>query len=451
MSRKYFGTDGVRGPVGGPLINPSFASRLGQAAARWLRSQASAGSAPVGPLRIVIGRDTRASGAALELAVAAGFAAEGAAPVSVGVVPTPAVARAVRAHGAALGVVITASHNPASDNGIKFFGPSGMKLTDEQELAIEALLPEQAVAPFVRPLPTLAAAEDYLSVTQAILSSGSLRGWRIVLDTANGATCATSPVVLRALGAEVTGLGDSPDGSNINAGVGSEHPEQLAARVLATGASLGIAHDGDGDRCILCDEHGQVLDGDEILAILATHALRHNTLAARTLVVTVQSNLGLDRAITEGHGLIARTPVGDRYVIERMLALGSNLGGESSGHIICSDISPTGDGLVAALKVIEVMLATGQPLSVLRTCLTKFPQLSKALKVREKRPLESLSTLPGVLASLEAELGNQGRLLVRYSGTEAKLRLLVEGPSSEVVSAALARIESAVRADLEVL
>ena len=447
MSRSYFGTDGVRGPVGGPLINPSFASRLGQAAARWLKTQAPS----EGPLTIVIGRDTRASGAALELAVAAGFAAEGCLPVSLGVLPTPAVARAVRSKGAALGVVITASHNPASDNGIKFFAASGMKLSDEQEEAIEALLPSQAVAPLQRPLPSQDEIADYIAVTGAVLPAGSLRGWRIVLDTAHGATCVTSSTVLRELGADLISVGASPDGTNINDSVGSEHPEKLAARVLETGASLGIAHDGDGDRCILCDEHGVVLDGDEILVILGTHALRQDRLSARTLVVTVQSNLGVDRAIAVAHGLVSRCSVGDRYVIERMLQVGSNLGGESSGHVICSDISPTGDGLVAALKVIEVMLATGQPLSVLRTSLQKFPQRTKALKVREKLPLETLPRLPAVLAALEEELGAQGRLLVRYSGTEAKLRLLVEGPDDTTVSAALSRIEAAVRQDLAVL
>lgn len=446
MKRVYFGTDGVRGPVGGPLINEAFASRLAQAAARWLKSLN-----PEGPLRILIGRDTRASGVALEMAVAAGLAAEGCTPVSLGVVPTPAVARAVRTSGAALGVVITASHNPASDNGIKFFNTKGMKLTDAQEAAIEALLPGHAVTPLRRELPSAEAGADYVGVTTSLLKPGSLRGWRVVLDTAHGATAHTSTTVLRNLGADLHTLGDAPDGSNINAGVGSEHPEQLARMVLDTGSCLGIAHDGDGDRCILCDEKGHVLDGDEILVILATHALRQDRLANRTLVVTVQSNLGVDKALAEAHGRVCRTPVGDRYVIESMLAEGANMGGESSGHIICSDISPTGDGLVAALKVIEVMVATGQPLSVLRTALVRFPQLSKALKVREKLPLESLPTVSSCIRSLETELGARGRLLVRYSGTEAKLRLLVEGPGDTVVSAAMSRLESAVRSDLQVL
>jgi phosphoglucosamine mutase len=440
MSRNYFGTDGVRGPYGGPVINEAFAARLGQAVAEWLPARG----------RVLLGRDTRASGESLTAAMAGGLRAGGAEPVSLGVVPTPAVARAVRTTGAVLGVVITASHNPAADNGIKFFGPGGMKLTDEQEEQIEARL-RPAPAPAAAALPALDARGNYIGAAQALLPAGALQGWRIVLDTAHGATCATSPEVLRALGAEVVGIGDRPDGKNINEGVGSEHPEQLAARVRAAGARLGIAHDGDGDRCVLCDELGQVLDGDEVLTILATHALRRGALVKQTLVVTVQSNLGVDAAIGAAGGRVTRSAVGDRYVIERMLAEGATLGGESSGHIICSEVSPTGDGLVAALKVIEVMRATGQPLSALRGALKKFPQLTAALKVREKRPLGSLPKVTAAIAGLEQELGARGRVLVRYSGTEAKLRLLVEGPAEGVVRDGLARLEAAVRAELEVL
>ena len=440
MKRQYFGTDGVRGPYGGPVINESFAARLGAAAGRWIG----------GSGRVVIGRDTRASGESLAAAVARGLASAGLTPVLLGAAPTPAVARAVRTQGAVLGVVITASHNPACDNGIKFFSRTGVKLTDEDEAAIEQALPADVPASTA----TFASADvlpDYMAATGAILPANALRGWKIVLDTANGATCATSPAVLRALGAEVIGLGDSPDGKNINAGVGSEHPGPLAQRVREVGARLGIAHDGDGDRCILCDERGEVLDGDEILTILATHAHRQGKLAAQTLVITVQSNLGVDAALGALGGRVARTDVGDRYVIERMFATGATLGGESSGHIICSEISPTGDGLVAALKTIEVMLATGRPLSELRGALAKFPQRSLALKVREKRPLETLPTLPRAIEALERELGSQGRVLVRYSGTEAKLRLLVEGPTDAAVQAGLARLEAATRSDLEVL
>ncbi len=448
MSRQYFGTDGVRGPYGGPLINEEFAARLGEAAARWLRA----------PGRVVIGRDTRFSGPSLEAAVARGLAAGGAEAMSLGVLPTPAVARAVPATRAALGIVITASHNPASDNGIKFFGPAGMKLTDADELQIERLLPAMSAEAGVGPTAfdaserhARAAVEDYVAAARGVLPAASLQGWRIVVDAANGAASATTPTVLRALRAAVVGIGDTPDGRNINDGVGSEHPERLAARVLTEGARLGIAHDGDGDRCVLCDERGDVLDGDDLLTILGTHALAQGRLVKNTLVVTMQSNLGIDAAIARAGGRVVRTAVGDRYVIERMLAEGVNLGGESSGHIICSEISPTGDGLVAALKVIEVMLATGRPLSELRRRLTKFPQRTAALRVREKKPLETLVQLGATTRLLEQELGGLGRVLVRYSGTEPKLRLLIEGPSDEIVRTALARLESATRADLDVV
>jgi phosphoglucosamine mutase len=443
MSRRYFGTDGVRGPYGGPVINEAFAARLGFAAARW------AGK----PGRVVIGRDTRASGPALEAAVMRGLRAAGAQPVSFGILPTPAVARAVRAEQAILGVVITASHNPAGDNGIKFFGPGGVKLTDADETGIEQQLPADLPAGAMVDLADArsgdgaGAAERYIAAARSLLPAESLRGWRIVVDTANGATCGTTPVVLQSLGAAVIGLGDAPDGRNINAGVGSEHPAQLAARVVAESARLGIAHDGDGDRCVLCDERGVVLDGDEILTVLATHALAQRRLVRNTLVITVQSNLGVDAAIAAAGGRVLRTNVGDRYVVARMLAEGVTLGGESSGHIICSEVSPTGDGLVAALRVIQVMLETRKPLSELRRALRKFPQLTAALPVREKKPLDSLPRLGAEILALEAELGATGRVLVRYSGTESKLRFLVEGPSDAIVSDGLARLKSAAAAE----
>lgn len=440
MKRVYFGTDGVRGPYGGPLINESFAARLGEAAGRWAGGRG----------RVLIGRDTRASGESLVRAVAAGLVAAGMEPVSLGVLPTPAVARAVRISGAALGVVITASHNPAVDNGIKFFAGSGIKLTDGDEARIESLLPAEPRAPLAM-LPVCDGVADYIAAASGLLPAQSLEGWRIVLDAANGATTVTSFAVLRALGAEVVGIGDAPDGQNINSGVGSEHPEELAERVRATGARLGIAHDGDGDRCILCDETGSVLDGDELLTLLALHALAQGRLVASTLVVTVQSNLGVDAAINAAGGRVARTAVGDRYVIERMLASGATLGGESSGHIICSDTSPTGDGLVAALKVIEVMIESGRPLSELRKGLKKFPQATRNLRVRERRDLAACPSLVRTIAALEAELGSQGRVLVRFSGTEAKLRLLVEGFSDDVTGAGLERLVQAAGADLQVI
>jgi phosphoglucosamine mutase len=449
MKRIYFGTDGVRGPYGGPVINEAFAERLGVAAGRFASRISHSGG---GVRRVLIGRDTRASGESLVEAIATGLASVGVQAVSLGVLPTPAVAAAVVREQAVLGVMVTASHNPAADNGIKFFAPSGMKLTDAQEFEIEQLLPAEKPAQLQRR--SLHGAEGlatYLDKVRRLLPGRALSGWKIVLDTANGATCTTSPVVLKEFGAQVDLIGGLPDGENINDGVGSEHPEKLAARVKETGARLGIAHDGDGDRCVLCDERGGVLDGDEILTILATHALARGALPGKTLVITVQSNLGVDAAIRAAGGRTVRTAVGDRYVLEGMLLERATLGGESSGHVIFSEISPTGDGLVAALKVIEVMLATGKTLSELRGVMKKFPQGTLNLKVREKRELAKLPHLPVVIETLEKELGREGRVLVRYSGTEPKLRLLVEGPTDEVVRAGLARLESMARADLDVL
>lgn len=445
MKRLYFGTDGVRGPYGGDLMNEDFAWRLGVAVTVWMHQAGTAlGS------RVLIGRDTRASGRSLTEALAAGIAHGGYQPISLGIVPTPAVCRAVCTRGAVLGAVITASHNHAADNGIKFFKQGGTKFSDEEEVKIESYLPHHRSGSVSFRLRQLDATYDYFSALGGVLTA-RLDGWRIVLDTANGATVFTSSQVLRSSGAEVIGLGAEPDGLNINDGCGSEHPEKLSAAVKQHGARLGIAHDGDGDRCVLCDEHGDVLDGDEILTILALHALKQGRLAQNLLVVTMQSNLGVEAAVEAAGGRVARTPIGDRYVIERMRAEGATLGGESSGHIICSDVSPTGDGLVAALKVLEVMVVTGRPLSDLRRVLVKFPQLAVALKVRVKKPIETLSALAGAVHQLETELGSRGRVLVRYSGTEPKIRLLVEGPTEAVVRAGMERLQAATRADLEVL
>jgi len=443
MTRNYFGTDGVRGPYGGPVINEDFATRLGYAAATWLTPESV----------VLIGRDTRFSGPALEAAVARGLRAGGAIPLSLGVIPTPAVARALRLRDAALGVVITASHNPAADNGIKFFGPGGVKLKEVEEMRLEQMLPTEmpelgapeAAAP--DEAIALQAREDYIAAMLALLPAGSLAGWRIVVDTANGATFETTPLVLRRLGADVVAIGDSPDGHNINANVGSEYPAHLSARVRAEKARFGIAHDGDGDRCLLCDENGEVLDGDEILTLLARHALEDGLLMNNTLVVTHQSNLAVDAALALGGGRVVRTDIGDRHVMERMREEGATLGGESSGHIIFSDLSPTGDGLITALKVIDVMLATGKPLSVLRQILTKFPQLTAALSVREKPPLAGLIKLAAEIQAVEQDVGPRGRVMVRYSGTESKLRLLVEGPDVSAVAAGMVRLQEAVKAE----
>jgi phosphoglucosamine mutase len=438
MKRRYFGTDGVRGAFGGPVINPEFAARLAEAAARWTGGEQA----------VLVGRDTRDSGVALLDGLVAGFAAVGWTVVDLGVVPTPAVARAVRTRENPLGVVLTASHNPATDNGIKFFGPGGIKLSDEQEAAIEALLPTQSATTTGEVEKSFDVLEAYLRDLAAYRPDGGLAGWKIVVDTANGATTQTTPFLLERFGAEVIRIGATPNGHNINAGVGSEHPGAMAEQVVASGAALGVAHDGDGDRCVLCDETGAVLDGDEILTILACDGLRSKTLQNNTLVVTEQSNLGVDAVIKSAGGTVLRTSIGDRYVAERMRAVGASLGGESSGHIICDEIGPTGDGLGAALKILQVMRSSGKPLSELRRRLQKFPQQVGAIAVAQKRPLADCPHLASAIVELEAELGDKGRLLVRYSGTEPKLRLLVEGSTPEVVAATYERLERAAQRDL---
>ncbi len=446
MKRHYFGTDGIRGPYGGPVVNEAFFRGLGEAVGRWLKARGAAS----GP--ILVGRDTRASGASLGRAFGDGVASLGFDPVYMGVVPTPAVSQGLRNAGAVLGCSVTASHNPSTDNGIKFFAADGAKLTDADEAAIEAHLPK--VTPAVGTVelsscgPNDSFIESYIERVMTVLPMDSLAGWKVALDTANGATALTSPAVFRALGASLECIGDRPDGHNINSGLGSEHPGALCSLVRASGSRVGVAHDGDGDRVVLCEETGGLLDGDEVLTLLALEALRRGTLRNKTLVVTVQSNLGVDRAVEAAGGRVVRSCIGDRHVAELMRREGASLGGESSGHIVNFDFGATGDGLVAALMVASVMLGTGKPLSVLRTALQKFPQATRALGVREKIPIESLKVLSGVINSLEKELGSSGRVLVRYSGTESKLRLLVEAPSAEAVDLAMARLVAAASGEL---
>jgi len=438
MSRRYFGTDGIRGPVPGPLLTESFVRRLGCALGRDLAERFGHR-----PRHVVLGQDTRASGDRLGRWLAEGLAAHGVHLYHLGVVPTPAVAMAVRDLHADLGIVLTASHNPASDNGIKLFGPDGYKLADETELALEARLDAETLVTggAAEPFP-YDGAGFYRNAMRARLHEGSLRGWRLVVDTAHGATVGTTPRVLRELGAEVDVIGGEPDGTNINAGVGSEHPEALAERVRQTGADLGLAHDGDGDRLVLCDQHGDLVDGDEVLAMLALQALRDGRLAHRTLVATVMSNLGLDVALEAAGARVVRTAVGDRYVIQEMRERGYTLGGENSGHIICGDISTTGDGLLAAVGVLEVLIRNRQSLAQARRVLKLFPQRRKNLKVRERIPLADCPGLEQKLAGIERGLG-QGRILVRYSGTEPKLRLLVEAGDPAVADRGLAAVEAA--------
>jgi phosphoglucosamine mutase len=446
---KYFGTDGIRGHVGSPVMCPGFAYRLGCALGGHLK-QARGGKA----LFAVIGRDTRISGTALSDALIAGLNQHGVYVHNANVAPTPAVARAVVEQHADIGIAVTASHNPACDNGIKLFNHEAHKLAESQELEIEAAVDLEPEAPAELPQPKsypLDAAAFYVNYLRSLMDQHCLSDWRIVLDLANGATVDTTPAVFARWGAALRLIGDAPNGRNINDGVGSECPAQLAQAVLQERANIGIAHDGDGDRLVVCDETGTIVDGDILLALLGRYAMQAGVLQMGVLVATIHSNLGLDCALRDVGGRVERVGVGDRNVAQRMRELGANFGGESSGHIIFSDFATTGDGLLAAIKIIELMRKTGKPLSVLRQEVVLFPQATQNLKVAEKLPLEGLKFVQAEIKRLERLFGDEGRVLVRYSGTEPKLRLLVEGKDSHQVNDALKNLEIAARKDLVVI
>lgn len=441
---KYFGTDGIRGAYGDGCINPNFAYRMGAA----LGARLEGG-------RVYIGRDTRASGTLLVNALVAGLQRHSAVSVvDLGIVPTPAVARALLDADGSLGIAVTASHNPASDNGIKLFDAQGCKLSPHAEAAIESAIDAEAEfeGTFVdTDCEVLDGSKQYVAAVSKLFEGLSLSGLKLVLDTANGATCITTPVVFEALGASVHLLGNTPDGTNINDGVGSEYPEALGRAVLAEGAALGIAHDGDGDRLVICDAKGKILDGDCLLGILALQALEEGRLGSETLVTTVQSNLGLDRALEAAGAQIERTDVGDRNVAAKMRAIGASVGGENSGHIILSDYASTGDGLLAALELIQIMQRTGKSLSELSNWVTLFPQATANMRVAVKTPLPQLPSVTKAVASLEEDFGKAGRVMLRYSGTEPKLRLLVEGENEARVEAAMKILKVAVQKDLEII
>jgi len=447
-TRKYFGTDGIRGAFGSPTMCPDFARAVGVALGRFMREQKLAT-----PHRVLIGRDTRGCGPALVEALAQGLATESVSCIDAGIAPTPAIALAIPEAKASMGIAVTASHNPASDNGIKLFSAESLKLTDAMELAIEAHIEAALAHPPVFPAASLNpfdAATLYRRRMTAILPKDALKGWTVAADCAHGAATFTTPYVLRVLGAEVHTTGDNPDGTNINAGVGSEHPAVLQELTRKCGAKLGMANDGDADRVLLCDEKGELLDGDEVLALCGLHLLAKGQLAQNTLVATIMSNFGLDEAIEAAGGHVERVNVGDRYILEAMLTKGYNFGGEASGHIIFKDISTTGDGLLAALQVLDIMFESGKPLSELRRVLTLWPQRKRNLKVREKKPLEAISGWNEGIAKIEKAL-NKGRLLVRYSGTEAKIRLLTEAKEAAVADEAMSALEALTRQYLDVL
>jgi phosphoglucosamine mutase len=388
--------------------------------------------------KVIIGRDTRASGELLESAIAAGLASCGVEVLLAGVIPTPAVAYLTPKYHASFGVVISASHNPFEDNGIKFFGPTGYKLSDESESAIESEFDRSGpwTLPTGERVGRIRRAEGSIEAYVAFAVSTfaedlSLRGVKIAVDAANGAAYQTTPLALARLGAEIELHAVTPDGFNINACCGSTHPASLSELVQKTGATFGIAHDGDADRLLLCDEEGAPLDGDELLAIASTDLIRRNQLKRNTVVATVMSNFGLDDLLRQHDGSVLRTPVGDRFVVDALVQHELNLGGEQSGHIVFRDFTTTGDGLISALQIIAVILRTGKPLSELRRMLNRYPQLLRNVTVREKKPFGEIGPVLAKLREVESLLNGRGRVMLRYSGTEPKARLLLEGPDAD--------------------
>ena len=439
--QKIFGTDGVRGTANVEPVTAETALKLGRAAAhvfKHLETQARGR----GRHKIVIGKDTRLSGYMLENAISSGILSMGVDVLFIGPLPTPGVAYVTRSLRADAGIVITASHNPYADNGIKFFRADGYKLDDKIEDDIEHLVFSgeiENIRPTADEIGKAVRIDDalgrYIEFAKASFPRGmTLEGLRVVVDCAHGAAYKSTPCVLRELGAEVILYGHQPDGMNINRDCGSMHPENLCRQVVEHKAHLGIAHDGDADRVLLCDETGALIDGDDIMAVAALDMLEQKTLAKKTLVTTVMSNAGLEAAVKSAGGKVVRTAVGDRNVIDEMLRHGFNFGGEQSGHLIFRDFGTTGDGLVAALQILRILRARGAPLSKLAKCWTRFPQRITNIRVREKKPFEQLDGLSKLIGEAETELkGQGGRVFLRYSGTEPKARLLLEGRDAKVL------------------
>jgi phosphoglucosamine mutase len=452
-AKRIFGTDGVRGVANVEPVTAETALKLGRAAAH-VFSQLNPRTIPEGTRpKIVLGKDTRLSGYMLENALVAGITSLGVDVLIIGPLPTPGVAYITRALRADAGIVLSASHNSYEDNGIKFFRHDGYKLDDQVEHRIEQAVASgeiDSIRPTAGKIGRAARIDDalgrYVEFAKASVSRGmSLEELRVAVDVANGAAYKSTPCVLRELGAEVAVAHNEPNGMNINDGCGSTHPEEIQRIVKTTGADVGITHDGDADRVLLCDESGEIVDGDEILAIAAIDLLRAGRLEQNTLVATVMSNFGLDEALAAHGGRVVRTKVGDRYVIEEMIARKLNLGGEQSGHIIFRDFTTTGDGIISALQILRIMHTTGQPLSKLKSCLKKYPQAQRNLLVRAKPPIEELREVVKLREEVERELAGKGRVLLRYSGTEPKIRLMIEGREFDKIDKHANRIAEAIQ------
>jgi phosphoglucosamine mutase len=448
MTRELFGTDGVRGLANAEPITATTALKLALAAGEQFTRGAHRH-------RVIIGKDTRLSGYMLETALTSGFLSMGMDVMLLGPMPTPGVAMLTRSMRADLGVMISASHNPYEDNGIKLFGPDGFKLSDEIEAAIERRMENGATVQGLAPSAQLGRARRiddapgrYIEVVKSSFPKGlSLEGLKVVVDCANGAAYKVAPTVLWELGAEVTAIADEPDGTNINRDCGAVHTAHLQREIVARGAHIGIALDGDADRVIVADEKGQVIDGDQLMALIARHWHETGRLKGDAVVATVMSNLGLERFLN-GLGLkLKRTPVGDRYVVEEMRQTGHNLGGEQSGHIILSDYATTGDGLIAALQTLAVLVQSGKPASEALRPFQPLPQLLKNVRYTAgaKAPLEN-AKVKSAIAAGEAELNGKGRLLIRKSGTEPLIRVMAEGEDEKLVAKVVGDIVKAVEA-----
>jgi len=436
LARRLFGTDGVRGVANTEPMTVETALALGQAATHLFRGKN-------GRHKIVIGKDTRLSGYMFETALSAGICAMGGDVLLVGPMPTPGIAFLTRSMRADAGVVISASHNPYPDNGIKFFGRDGFKLPDDVESRIEGLMYGEHLKENRPPSPEIGKAHRIDDATGRYIvylkstfpAHLSLEGLRIVVDCANGAAYRIAPLVFSELGAEVIPIGVSPNGVNINEQCGSLYPEIVSAKVKEARADLGISLDGDADRLIVVDQNGEVQDGDRIMAICAGELARKKRLARNTVVATVMSNIGLELYLKERKIRLLRAPVGDRYVVESMRAGNYNFGGEQSGHLIFLDHATTGDGVLAALQLIAVMVESGRKISDLGKELVRFPQMLHNVRMKQRLPLESMKGLRKAQAEFEKRLGNRGRIVVRYSGTEPLLRIMVEGENLDEVDA----------------
>ncbi|WP_341712085.1 phosphoglucosamine mutase [Erythrobacter sp.] len=442
MARKFFGTDGIRGRTNEGVMTAATAMRVGQAAGtHFLRGGHRH--------RVVIGKDTRLSGYMMESALVAGFTSVGMDVIMTGPLPTPAIALLTREMRADLGVMISASHNPFEDNGIKLFGPDGFKLSDEAEAAIELLLEQQPLLVEPHRIGRARRIEDargrYIhAVKQSVASDIRFDGLKVVVDCANGAAYQVAPSAIWELGAEVIAMGVTPNGTNINDGVGSTSLAAIKARVVEEGADIGIALDGDADRLIVIDEKGETVDGDQIMAVIASRLQARGDLKGGGIVATVMSNLGLERYL-QGIGLtLERAKVGDRYVLEMMKAGGYNVGGEQSGHMILLDHGTTGDGTVAALRILASLVRSGKPASELLHAFDPVPQLLKNVRYSGGKPLEN-ATVKQVIADAEAELAGKGRLVIRPSGTEPVIRVMAEGDDAAQVESIVDRICEAIK------